>query len=170
MPTTTTAEAAAQATLQATWLIPGSAIRLPVDPISIARALDIDVYLADLGPDNSGQIQKRAGGRTQIFLSRLDHPNRQRFTCAHEVGHFVRRRPDLDTTFEFVDRRDWRSAMGTEVEEVWANQFAAELLMPESDIRSHWDAGVRSLYTLAERFGVSKQSMDLRLRNLRITP
>jgi Zn-dependent peptidase ImmA (M78 family) len=49
---------------------------------------------------------------------------------AHELGHFIRR-TDEPHKYEYVDYRDQRSSTGTDEEEMFANRFAANLLMPE---------------------------------------
>lgn len=52
-----------------------------------------------------------------------------------------------------------------------ANQFAAELLMPEQEVRTRLGAGIEitddsALRDLAKYFGVSSQAMFFRLTNL----
>src|SRR6202030_4863019 len=70
-------------------------------------------------------------------VNSLQHPNRQRFTIAHECGHLVLHR-DLITHVVHIDkkfpvlRRDDKSATGSERIEIQANQFAAELTMPRA--------------------------------------
>src|SRR5579872_2579934 len=107
----------------------------PVDPVQIARTLGIDVRQAVLSPDVSGALVKKLGEDPVILMNANDAPNRQRFTCAHELGHFVERGNDPDA-YEYVDLRDtiW-SAAGTDPAEVFANNFAANLLMPAAEVR-----------------------------------
>ena len=72
-----------------------------------------------------------------IGVNSLHHPNRQRYTIAHELGHLELHR-QLITSEVHVDKgfpvlmRDPKSATGTELHEIEANQFAAELLMPRT--------------------------------------
>ena len=72
-----------------------------------------------------------------IGINSIHHPNRQRFTLAHEFGHLVLHK-HLITSMVHVDKklpffmRDAKSATGTDKIEIEANQFAAELLMPEA--------------------------------------
>jgi len=96
-----------------------------------------------------------------------DTQNRQRFTCAHEIGHYVRRGQDPNRT-SFVDYRDTLAGLGRDTDEIFANQFAAALLMPAPLVVRFRRAG-DSISTLAERFGTSVQAMEIRLRNLRLT-
>ena len=95
-----------------------------------------------------------------------DSPNRQRFTCAHELGHFVRRAANPDS-YEWVDLRGPLAAAGQDPEEIYANSFAAALLMPEAEVRRLWKEGEREL-ELAQYFDVSREAMQYRLMNLRL--
>lgn len=141
----------------------------PVDPVQIARRLGIDVRQAPLSPSVSGALVKRLGEDPAILLNANDHPNRQRFTCAHELGHFVTREDEPDV-YEYVDLRDTVfSSAGTGPDEVFANAFAANLLMPQDEVARLEEQG----YTptrMALYFGVSQDAMGFRLKNLRKLP
>lgn len=110
---------AAQELLEECW--DGS---LPIDPVRIAKALGIQVFNASLKDEVSGALVKKEGKDPAIYLNREDSRNRKRFTCAHELGHFIRR-SDEHEQFEYVDYRDEQSATGTVEEERFANGFAA---------------------------------------------
>lgn len=138
---------------------------LPIDPFMIARQLKVDVFMADLAPDVSGALKRSTAHRPQVLVNRLDSRVRQRFTCAHELGHYVRRSALKDLDYEFVDFRSTLASAGVDEEEVYANQFAAELLMPAPLVRQFDYLGERAL---AAKFNVSTQAMSLRLRNLRL--
>jgi Zn-dependent peptidase ImmA (M78 family) len=139
--------------------------RFPVDPVQIARVLGIDVRQAPLSEDVSGALTKKLGQDPTILLNAHDHPNRQRFTAAHELGHFVSRE-DAPDEYEYVDLRDTVFASaGTVPEEVFANQFAANLLMPERDVRRLRSDGLTPT-EMALYFGVSQDAMHIRLKNL----
>src|ERR687887_747287 len=141
--------------------------RIPVDPVQIARRLGIDVRQAPLSDNVSGALVKKLGQDPTILLNARDHPNRQRFTAAHEVGHFVSRE-DAPEEYEYVDLRDTiLSAAGTNEDEVFANQFAANLLMPEREVRRLAAQGY-SLTEMALYFGVSQDAMGYWATNLRI--
>jgi Zn-dependent peptidase ImmA (M78 family) len=137
---------------------------LPVDPVRIARSLGIKVLTARLDPDVSGALVKELQQDPVILLNAGDSSNRQRFTCAHEIGHFVKR-SDTPEEYEYIDRRDALSAMGRDSDEIYANQFAASLLMPAEAVRRLTHAGLSDLQ-LALRFDVSLEAMQYRLRNL----
>jgi hypothetical protein len=141
--------------------------RFPVDPVQIAHKLGIDVRQAQLSDNISGALVKEVGKDPTILLNANDYPNRRRFTCAHELGHFVSRSGDA-SAYEYVDLRDtiW-SAAGTEPDEVFANAFAANLLMPENEVRRLEDAGATPSQ-MAVYFGVSQDALHFRLKNLKI--
>lgn len=140
---------------------------IPVDPVAIARRLSIEVYTADLEAGVSEMLVKRLNEAAEIYLNRADHQNRQRFTCAHELGHYIKRTNDRDFDFSFVDRRDQMSSTGRDPDEVYANQFAAAMLMPAEEVKRNHRAG-QGLAQLAYRFGVSAESMSFRLSNLKL--
>lgn len=143
----------------------GPSPSVPINPDAIARSLGIVVRYKSLPPDQSGKIVIPPGGTSVIVINEYDHPNRQRFTCAHEIGHYQRRHQMPGGPRTFVDYRDTLAGLGQDPEEIFANQFAAALLMPASVVakyhRQGWDAE-----SLALKFGTSVQAMRLRLRNL----
>ncbi len=139
--------------------------RFPVDPFVIARALDIRVKKIDVDSNVAGGIWAKKGYPPVVFLNSKDHPNRQRFTCAHELGHFYLRQGDDE--FEFMDYRDSVSATGTDPVEVFANNFAACLLMPEEKVMELAKQGFTTI-RMADFFGVSHEAMGWRLENLKL--
>jgi Zn-dependent peptidase ImmA (M78 family) len=147
--------------------IAGSCDALPVDPIRIADAMGIDVFEDDtLGPHVSGAISKDPGEDPVIILNSADSKNRRRFTCAHEIGHFVLQKDARN--YEYIDFRDEASSSGQLEEERFANQFAAALLMPEALVTKMVDEG-SSTVEMAYRFGVSQEAMSYRIDNLRLS-
>lgn len=139
---------------------------IPVDPARVAHILGIRVVHAELDPDVAGAIQRHAGGQPSIYLSAGDPPNRQRFTCAHEIGHFIKHGEAHDD-FEYIDYRDGTTSMGIDADERYANAFAAALLMPEAHVRRLRDFGLDEK-AMAKAFGVSQAAMVNRLKNLRL--
>jgi Zn-dependent peptidase ImmA (M78 family) len=157
--------------LQKAWLEDGSSrLHLPVDPFAIARKLGVQVFVDyELPGDVSGMLRKRAGYQDpEIILNATDSRNRQRFTCAHELGHYNQRiKEGTDGSWEYVDKRDPLSSQGAKPEEIYANKFAAELLMPQREVRAR--AEDPNVTSLALDFGVSADAMRFRLDNLRLT-
>src|SRR5687767_400614 len=102
----------------------------PVDVERIAASLGIDVRKTPTEDDISGFLLTQGDGLCVIGVNSLHHPNRQRFTIGHEIGHFALH----DKAGVHVDRRVVRlrssaSSTGEDTEEIEANRFAAELLM-----------------------------------------
>lgn len=166
-PTVADAERRADQLLEASWWVtPGCDVPLPVDPMVLAQRLGISVRMAILPPDQSGNIQFRGDGSSVITLNTNDHPNRRRFTCAHEIGHYLRRDQDGHVS-GYVDYRDTLAGLGVDAEEIYANQFAAALLMPAHLVK-RWHDERRTSDHMAQLLGTSVQAMNLRLRNLRL--
>lgn len=138
---------------------------IPVDPVQIAYRLQITVFTVEMEPTVSGAIENFMGTDPVIYLNERDSKNRQRFTCAHELGHYRKRVADGDRSFEFVDRRDTLASEGTNPEEIYANQFAAALLMP-ADLLRQMHRTEPDPTILAYRFSVSADAMNYRLKAL----
>src|ERR1700721_812124 len=62
--------------------------RAPIPGEQIARALMIAVKYSPGRPDVSGALI-RDGKSAVIAVNSAQHENRQRFTIAHEIGHFL---------------------------------------------------------------------------------
>jgi Zn-dependent peptidase ImmA (M78 family) len=140
-------------------------IQLPVDPFVIAQKLGIKAYAAGLDEGISGMLVKRAGQDPEIYVHASDSPNRRRFTCAHELGHYYKRSAMGDTDYEYVEHRDLLTSQGNDPDEIYANKFAASLLMPREEVVRRCEEG-HGVPTLAYEFGVSEDAMRFRLVNL----
>ena len=135
-----------------------------------------ELRVSPLDDELSGMIFIR-DGIPIIGVNALHHPNRQRFTIAHEIGHLELHR-DAVTEEVHVDKqfkvlmRDANSSTGTDRMEREANQFAAELLMPQQllldalDLRPVDIDDESPLNELARKFKVSRQALEYRIRNL----
>jgi Zn-dependent peptidase ImmA (M78 family) len=146
---------------------------VPVDKIAIAEGADI--RHARVEDDLSGFIYRQGPAGAIIGVNEGHHPNRQRFTVAHELGHMLLHSADtVRTDLRLRFRRDQSVPSPEEVE---ANHFAAELLMPEQFLErdlDHYDFSDfmddtfedRVLEPLATKYGVSKQAMTIRLQSL----
>ena len=130
------------------------------------------------GDDVSGVLVVQ-DGRGVIGVNSAQAPVRQRFTIAHEIGHFEMHRHRMPV---FIDKqflgpmfavfRDGKSATGEDQREREANAFAAALLMPEPLVMravTHMRADVQDdsvIEELARHFEVSRQAMTFRVANL----
>jgi Zn-dependent peptidase ImmA (M78 family) len=80
---------------------------------------------------------------------------RQRFTIAHELGHYLLGHDHTRMIDEKFDAPDHK--------EKDANQFASELLMPFIFLEKDVKKSPVSLQSLASKYEVSEQAMSIRL-------
>lgn len=133
----------------------------PVDVHAIAEYLGVDVIEEAMDDELSGYIEPRQSGWL-IGVNAYHHENRQRFTIAHELGHFLLHKPSqrhVDVTFA-------RRSGGKDKIESEADKFAATLLMPEEEVRRAVSEGLTSLEKLASKFGVSVLAARFRVQSL----
>jgi len=144
----------------------------PVNIERIIRSLGLRLdKKADLYEEISGLIERTEDGNYKISANRTDHYFRRRFTMAHELAHYLYHAHLLGDGVD--DNRAFRSSedgpfnnprIGKR-EETEANRFAAMVLMPGEQVREEWNRW-RDVGTLAQRFQVSKQAMEIRLKSL----
>ena len=162
-------ERAAQKLLEA-----NEVTRAPIPVQELANTLNIDVRYSEASEDVSGALIRDADSAV-IAVNSAQHENRQRFTIAHELGHFLLHRGTklhFDDDFR-IDYRNATSSDATKKEEIEANGFAAALLMPERILTRDWKrlapdnkTTPDAVHTLATRYRVSQRAMELRLVNL----
>lgn len=148
----------------------------PVPIERIAKSLEAQVRFSPLDDELSGMVYIK-DGIPIIGVNALHHPNRQRFTIAHEVGHLLLHRAEITKEIH-VDKdfpmlmRDTVSSTGANEMEIEANLVAAELLMPVDFLARSLegqpfdidDEGAVS--ALAKEYKVSASAMRFRLGNL----
>lgn len=127
-------------------------LKAPVNVFELARRMGIEIRTQS-GSSYSGVVRSGPDGAV-ITLRSEDPPARKRFTVAHEIGHLMLHNIG-------VAYRD-ESYTGTP-QEVEANQFAAELLMPDELFDSVLMRHGTDPKTLAKIFGVSDLSARVRL-------
>lgn len=151
-----------------------AAIQEPPIPIErLARRHGLRLRFVPFDGDMSGLIAPE-GDYLVIGVNALHPAVRQRFTIAHELGHFFLHQRDrlyVDRNFRPM-HRDQHSSEGVDAREIEANEFAAELLMPHAMLARDVNGLVLDLVddetirALAERYRVSLQAMVFRLTNL----
>ena len=133
----------------------------PVKVGALAAALGVKVAISELPSGVSGKLSCDDAGAWTIRVNRHEHKNRQRFTIAHEIAHFVLHRSEING--ELTDDTFYRSGL-SEQREWEANRLAAEILMPWHLIRNETQSGQKlTPKELAEKFGVSEAAMHIRL-------
>jgi len=151
--------------------------RVPVDVAALARRHGITIYAAGFQqPNVAGAIQNIAG-RGILWVNQLDPPVRQRFTIAHELGHWFlghlqKGQAVTDSSAAFGQGLAFRTvpaAAPLPPRERAANHFAAALLMPRPLLLEWVDRDPRyltNLTPLARTFDVSVQALRIRLDEL----
>lgn len=136
----------------------------PIDIYKIADNYGLYVFEDDMGENESGAIVINDTG-TGIMINKRDTPYRKRFTLAHELGHFISYRYQ-GKSGEIIEYRNNKSSLGKSVEEVFANKFAAAILMPKQVLVDIKKAIGNHLEELADIFEVSKTAIENRLENI----
>lgn len=148
--------------------------RPPVRVELIAKNLGVEIRREPLEDEISGALY-RDQNRTIIGVNALHSPNRQRFTIAHEIGHFILHpevRIHIDKGYRI--HRDSNSSKAVDRKEIEANQFAAEVLLPEPWIVRDTKKYVSDMENeteikqLAQIYKVSTQTLAFRLANLQV--
>lgn len=140
---------------------------VPVKLGAMAQELGIDVKLSSLPMNISGQITKTADGY-EIKINRHESRQRQRFTLAHEIAHFLLHKDVIDKLGGTLkDNVLYRSGAAENIE-YEANRLAAYIVMPERALKDAYSRFGEQLSEgavehLAEQFGVSKAAMEIRM-------
>lgn len=138
---------------------------LPVDVEDIARKMGAIVHHRTDMDDTSGIIAVQDGAPV-IYVNNYDASVRQRFTIAHELGHWALRHITEEGEVLPRDSRLTYSMSSSWIERE-ANQFAAALLMPAEYVEYVMQTGEAvTLAELSRLFGVSNTAMQFRVRNL----
>jgi Zn-dependent peptidase ImmA (M78 family) len=151
---------------------------VPVD--RIVKSLGIEIKLDKVDDDLSGFLvrEKKDQRRSIIGANKSHHPHRQRFTIAHELGHFLLHEGETVHLDQYrqaftINLRNSQSAKGEDNDEREANLFAAELLMPAKFLLHDLQGrnldllgDTPFLERLARKYKVSEQALTFRLANL----
>jgi Zn-dependent peptidase ImmA (M78 family) len=135
-----------------------------VEPVEISERLGVRVREARLDQRIRGGLFIRPDADPKIVLNRRHTFVRRRVTCARELGHYLHMSA---TTNEYkrADFSDGSEEVGGESKEKYANEFAANLLMPGEDVRILVELEADDL-EMALRFLVPLEEMQIRLRNI----
>lgn len=136
----------------------------------VANHLNVNLVKTELKDNVSGLFIFKSG-KGNILYNKFENTARQRFTIAHELGHFILHKlPVSMTKKELKLYRNSESSTGEIKQEREANAFAAALLMPEKFIHTEIERApndtIEAIKFLAKKFKVSEQAMTFRLANL----
>jgi len=159
---------------------------LPIPLEQIAKKMGVNLLPFDLGADVSGLLHLEENSAT-IGYNPNESKVRQRFTIAHEIGHYVLHTNNGTKQSEddiFIDNRNhyqeimFRSekpklTLENYNKEKEANSFAAALLMPLQSVKKEmlkyngFDLSDNTMIVdLAKKFEVSIPAMSFRIINL----
>jgi Zn-dependent peptidase ImmA (M78 family) len=149
---------------------------VPIDRVATEEGLPIIEHA--LQGEVSGALI-RSNGVSAIAVNSAHHLNRRRFTIAHELAHSkLGHKGDQDhIDWKFtVLRRDGKSSEASDIQEIEANIFAANLLMPrefllkdlklQAGSNGEVELSENQLSALAKKYQVSATAMNFRLINL----
>lgn len=153
-----------------------SSKEIPVKIVGITQKMAIEVLVADSLPnDDSGiigidkRLESRFSSDKVVVLNKNMKPGKQRFVLAHEIGHYLL---EFDGDSKKTYYNNYNRSNITEIEKK-ANEFAACLLMPESQFVENYNTLVgnrNSFYEitkeLCKRFGVTEKSILKRFDEL----
>jgi Zn-dependent peptidase ImmA (M78 family) len=135
----------------------------PYDPRDIARLLGITVKEVDL-QGLQGYVERK-GNQWFAYISRRASSSRRRFTLAHEIGHVVlataASRGGFDGLIRYRTDGTQAALHQDPAEEALCNAFAAEFLLPTSDLRERFCTScisARTVFDVSRAFHVSLQS------------
>ncbi len=103
----------------------------PVEPITIAHELDIEVVAQPANAQGVSGMLMRVGNSYGIaHATHLDNPGFERFSVAHELGHYFLP-GHVDAVFDSRGIHESHAGFGSaDRYELEADHFAAALLMP----------------------------------------
>jgi Zn-dependent peptidase ImmA (M78 family) len=146
-------------------------------PVDLDKWIEIagaQIKVADFGKDLSGFAYQKKGVKI-IGVSNSEPEERKRFTIAHELGHMFLHKGTAVNYDEasMMLRPSTHVGAGLDLREIEANSFAAELLMPEENIRADVEKHERfdledenAVAQLAKKYKVSVPAMTIRLNSL----
>lgn len=133
------------------------------DILSLTRGLGGRIHYRNVFEANGGVDTIFVHGKNDFDIVLADHstPRRDRFTVAHELGHYF--------LHSWMGQRPLKaSRMGSDRAEWEANWFAAGILMPKTEfLKAHKEHP--SLSLLADRFDVSEHAAKVRCEVLKLS-
>lgn len=154
-------------------------LKAPVDVKKVIKNLNVSLEPEKLGSEVSGLLVIE--NNKAVIGYNSDEPTvRQRFTLAHEIGHYVIHCNSSSRDKIFVDKIMYRknfSSTSEKRQELQANVFAASLLMPKQLVKEEFANLLNAadhiteediVYEMSTTFKVSEIAMTYRLINLNL--
>lgn len=141
----------------------------PIEPIVSELGGSIS-YNNPAGESVPETIRVEPNASFKIFLPALTSASRDRFTIAHELGHFFLHFPLVQEGFPGKGMRAtrWVEENDPELERCeWeANWFAASLVMPAHAFTKAYNSS--DVADVATEFGVSQKAVAVRAKSLQL--
>lgn len=139
----------------------------PVKLGALAKDLGLEVFRSSMKPGISGLIEPSdtAASGYRIKINRHESVERQRFTLAHEISHYLLHRDYIRNGV--IDNTMYRSSLSNK-QEIEANKLASKIVMPDAAIselrRKHSGAGFDEMvHRMARDLRVSEPAMRIKL-------
>ena len=136
----------------------------PVNLQAIANDLGVNILHADLGEDIAGVVRKDLmfGGSSGylILVNSRDGTNRQRFTIAHELAHFLLHKEYIGDGIK--ENALYRSNLSNSMERQ-ANRLAANILMPRILVDKLMSQYKGDITLVAKKLQVSQEALKILL-------
>jgi Predicted Zn peptidase len=120
------------------------------------------LQLFELSKKSDG-LTVRMGEKVFIFYNDSNTPARQRFTVAHELGHFFLKHEGIQNGSCAYSERNSEPSYGDEEPELQANVFASRILAPACVL---WGMQLHTAEEIAKVCDISMQSAHFRLDRL----
>lgn len=124
--------------------------------------------IIELGNTSDGSIQIEDDASFKIFLPNHTGRERDRFTVAHELGHYFLHFLYPRSLSPNGPQRLKAARAGSGPVERQANSFAAAFLMPAKQFRAAYSELAGDIYLVANRFGVSRAAAKIRAETLEL--
>ena len=139
----------------------------PIDVVKVATLLGFTVIPFDF-PETMSAVIKIEGTKKIIAVNK-NHPDvRQRFSTAHELGHYLSGHDSFSHEKQTFIDREKKYLNHSHREEEEADEFSAELLMPEFMLKRDVLESKLDTPTLAKKYNVSEPAMWIQLINLKL--
>jgi len=144
----------------------------PFSPEEYARLLGMKIVKANLGKVNAALVESGEG--YIIRVNESDIPTRQRFSCAHEIGHVLFNQVGLETHVRTIEYRSTFDPSGTNRVRAMARErlcdvAATKLLMPDGIFKKYLTSlgvSLHAIETLSNIFQTSITATAIRVAEI----
>lgn len=144
-----------------------------IDIIKFANSLNINVFGVDLKNQNSYIRKNQITGNYEIYVNYGHSKERQRFSIAHEIAHYLLHKDKIDNSAAIIERKGYNSLNIEEERE--ADKIAVSLLTPQEivieylnsiKVNKNTEITIDILNNFMNKFNISKPFAIIRLKEL----